>query len=234
MAAVPLDSGGPLVSAKEWAEEQIRGLIHTGELVADERVAIGVLAERLGISRTPVRDALWHLEREGLVTINPRVGVYVRRLTRVEAEDIFRLKVEIEPLMARWAAERGAASERSAYRDMVEDLRAAAAAGEPGRYIAGVETCRRRLAVLAGSSAAGDALGAIDGRVRLIRYRNLSRPGVPVISVREHVRIADAIARGDGDGAHRAMRKHMLAASARIIRVMDATGLGTSTAGAGQ
>jgi DNA-binding GntR family transcriptional regulator len=72
------------------------------------------------------------LEREGLVTITSRVGVFVRRLTRSEAEDIYRIKEAVEPLMARWAAERPSAAQRSAYHDAVAKLQAPAADGDAG------------------------------------------------------------------------------------------------------
>lgn len=195
-------------------------MIYAGELSPGGRVSIEQLAMEIGVSRTPVRDALWQLEREGLVDISARVGVFVRRLTRREAESILELKAAVEPLMARWAAERGSEPERRAYRDEAVALAEIAAAGDAQQYIEHLEQLRRHLSRLAESSAADDMLAVVDGRVRLIRFRNLTQTGVPAVSAEEHQRIAEAIANGDGDGAFEAMRQHMRLASERIARVI--------------
>jgi DNA-binding GntR family transcriptional regulator len=98
---------------------RIRARIYSGEFKPGVKLSIDGLAAELGVSRTPVRDAFGQLEREGLVTITSRVGVFVRRLTRSEAEDIYRIKEAVEPLLARWAAERPSAAQRAEYRDRV-------------------------------------------------------------------------------------------------------------------
>lgn len=110
------DAAPMLVSAKDWALARIRARVYSGGFQPGVKLSIDGLATELGVSRTPVRDAFGQLEREGLVTIASRVGVTVRRLTRSEAEDIYRIKEAVEPLMARWAAERPSAAQRAAYR----------------------------------------------------------------------------------------------------------------------
>jgi DNA-binding GntR family transcriptional regulator len=213
-----------LVSAKDWALARIRARIHSGEFQPGVKLSIDRLATELGVSRTPVRDAFGQLEREGLVTITSRVGVFVRRLTRSEAEDIYRIKEAVEPLMARWAAERPSAARRAAYRDEVAGLTAAARAGDVDEYVKHLEHCRRELLRLAGSSPMHDILSVIDGRVRLLRYRNLQRPGVLEISADQHGRIAAAVASGDGDAAFSAMQQHMHHARLRMSDAFDAPG----------
>jgi DNA-binding GntR family transcriptional regulator len=210
-----------LVSAKDWALARIRARIHSGEFQPGVKLSIDTLATELGVSRTPVRDAFGQLEREGLVTITSRVGVFVRRLTRSEAEDIYRIKEAVEPLMARWAAERPSAAQRAAYRDAVAELQAAAANGDVDEYVKHLERCRRDLLRLAGSSPLHDILDVIDGRVRLLRYRNLKQPGTLQISADQHGEVADAVARGDGDAAFAAMQEHMHDAGVRMSYVLD-------------
>ena len=217
-----LDVGAAgLWSAKDSALARIRASIHSGEFQPGVKLSIDGLATEFGVSRGPVRDAFGQLEREGLVTITSRVGVFVRLLTRSEAEDIYRIKEAVEPLMARWAAERPPAAQRHAYRDAVARLQAAAADGDVEEYIKHLERCRRELLRLAGSSSLHDTLNVIDGRVRLLRYRNLMRPGTLRISADRHRRIADAVARGDGDAAAAAMRDHMHDARVRMSRRFD-------------
>jgi DNA-binding GntR family transcriptional regulator len=210
-----------LVSAKDWALGRIRARIHSGEFQPGVKLSIDGLASELGVSRTPVRDAVGQLEREGLVTIAARVGVFVRRLTRSEAADICRIKEAVEPLMARWAAERAPAARRAAYREAVAGLRAAAEDGDADLYVKHMERCRRELLELAGSSPLRDVLDVIDGRVRLLRYRNLRQPGTLPVSARQHERIAAAVAAGDGDAAFAAMQDHQRDAARRMAHVLE-------------
>ena len=71
-----------LVPAKDWALAGIRARIYSGEFQPGVKLSIDSLATEPGVSRTPIRDAFGQLEREGLVTITSRIGVFVRRLTR--------------------------------------------------------------------------------------------------------------------------------------------------------
>jgi len=221
------DAAPELVSAKDWATARIRAMIFSGEFQPEAKLSIDSLARRLGVSRTPVRDAFGQLEREGLVLISSRVGVFVRRLTPSEAADIYQIKVAVEPLMARWAAERGSAAERAAYRESVAGLAVAADLGDIHRYVQHLELCRADMLRLAGSTPLHDILEVIDGRVRLLRFRNLSQPGSLRISAEQHAIVAGAIDAGDGDLACTAMRSHMRDAAARMFRVLDAAGTGT-------
>ncbi|MQA79273.1 MAG: FCD domain-containing protein [Streptosporangiales bacterium] len=211
-----------LLSAKEWCVDHIRAMIYAGELEPARKILIDELARDLGVSRTPVRDALWHLQREGLVTVAPRVGVYVREISRREVEDIYQLKVAIEPLMAQWAAERGTADDKAAYREAIARLVALGGSGDVEQYVEHLQDCRRLLIRLAGSDALTDMNDVVDGRVRLLRFRNLSQAGELGRSARQHERVAEAIVHGDGAGAHDAMRDHMADAATRIRRLLKA------------
>ena len=92
--------------AKRKAYEKIKDLILNSQLQPGQAVTETALSENLGLSRTPVREALHELEREGLIiTENRRKRVYI--LTVNEIEDLFDLKIEIESAVAGWAARRG-------------------------------------------------------------------------------------------------------------------------------
>jgi DNA-binding GntR family transcriptional regulator len=200
---------GQPMSIKTWATEQIRSMIYDGELAAGDKVLIETLAQRLEISRTPVRDALWQLAAEGLVTVAPRVGAFVRRIGPRETHDIYRIKIAVEPLLAAWAAERSPMPDRHQYRAAVAQLATAAAADDVTTYTHLLEQRRRQLVALAGSPPMADVLNVIDGRVRLLRYRNLGQPGRMRLSAARHMVIAEAIVAGDADTAARTMRVHM-------------------------
>lgn len=210
-----------LVSATEYALERIRTLIHDGRFDADGKLSIASLSELLGVSRTPVRDALWELAREGLVTVSPRVGAFLRAVTPAEARDIYRIKATIEPLVAAWAAERGSVEERAGYQREVAVLGQLAETGEVEAYVGHLERCRALLMRLAESPPAVDAVTVIDGRVRLLRFRNLSREGRLRVSAAEHAEIAAAVARGDAVMAMAAMTDHTDRALERVLRLAE-------------
>lgn len=89
------------VTLKEQAREGIRGLIFTGKLKSGEPVSELLISEALGISRTPVREAILELSREGLLHSSPFGGAHIRTLTESEREEIFILRNSLETLAAR-------------------------------------------------------------------------------------------------------------------------------------
>jgi len=96
--------------AKHRAYEKIKALILSAKLRPGQAVTETALSKDLGLSRTPIREALHELEGEGLIiTKNRRKRVYM--LTVSEIEDIFDLKIEIESAVAGWAARRGSRSQ---------------------------------------------------------------------------------------------------------------------------
>src|SRR5512142_91634 len=84
----------------------IKDGILTLQIKPGQLVAIGDLASQLGVSRTPVRDALLRLEKEGLVIINPRKGAYIMPLSVQDVQEVFELRILLESYAARVAPER--------------------------------------------------------------------------------------------------------------------------------
>lgn len=209
-----------VLSAKEAVTEEVRALIHQGELRFGDKVSIEALALRFGTSRTPVRDALFQLSSEGLVSIEPRVGVYIRAITDQEVVDVYQIKGLLEPLMASWAAERGSLPQREQFHSSLASLDQAAADGDVALYVTCVEDRRRALVEMAGSSALDDTLHVIDGRVRLLRFRNLRQPGRLAQSAAQHRAVADAVRDGDPERAYETMRFHMHDALVRVRRLL--------------
>ena len=118
MTAVHHDTTSPLAGADRpseagasqsvLAQQRLRELILSGELPAGTRILEVPLAERLGVSRTPVRTALVRLEQEGLLEGLPNGGYRVRHFSDHDVRDAIELRGTVEGLAARLAAERGA------------------------------------------------------------------------------------------------------------------------------
>lgn len=103
MLSKPSDS--IITSKSELAYISIRNAIQTGTLNPGQRIGPRELAEDLGISYTPVREALTLLENEGLVNREPNKGTYVRSISRVQMDQIYSLRLFLEPMAASQAAE---------------------------------------------------------------------------------------------------------------------------------
>jgi DNA-binding GntR family transcriptional regulator len=210
-----------LLSAKDFAVRRIRAMIYNGDFDTDGRLSIADLADALGVSRTPVRDALWQLAGEGLVTVSPRVGAFLRRVTPAEAADIYRIKVQMEPVMAGWAAERGSAEGRARYAEEIDCAATIAVGGHVNDYVTALEHARELMLDLADSPPLRAVLSVIDGRVRLLRLRKLSQPGQLEVSAAQHRTVARAIAAGDAHAAGRAMTEHMEDALRRVLLLAE-------------
>ncbi len=91
---------------RSLVSDELRRLVVTGELPPGSRIVEDRLAERLGVSRNPVREALQALAAEGFVEILPRRGAVVAQITPEQAEDLFDVRTALEPLAARLAARR--------------------------------------------------------------------------------------------------------------------------------
>ncbi|TYP51657.1 GntR family transcriptional regulator [Thermosediminibacter litoriperuensis] len=103
LKSIKLDNYKPL---REIVFEALREAIITGELKPGERLMEVQLAEEMGVSRTPVREAIRKLELEGLVVMIPRKGAYVAGLSLKDAADVFEIRQSLEGLAAALAAER--------------------------------------------------------------------------------------------------------------------------------
>ncbi|MGZ8362645.1 MAG: GntR family transcriptional regulator [Caulobacteraceae bacterium] len=111
--------------------QAVRERILSGDLAAGKPVRQDTLAGELGVSKIPVREALNRLERDGLLLSNPRRGYEVRPLTSEEAEEVFDLRLQVEPAAAALASARANPADHAAARAALEALNAAMARGEP-------------------------------------------------------------------------------------------------------
>jgi DNA-binding GntR family transcriptional regulator len=209
-------------SAAELAAEEIRHRIHSGQLASGAKVSIGDLASDMALSSTPVREALKVLEGEGLVSIAPRSGVYVRKISVEEVAEVYAIKAALEPLMVRWAILRGTDDQLRTVVGFAAQLAAYARSQELDEYVRVVEERRQLLLTMAASDVLVSLFQTIDGRVRLLRYRNLAQPEHMHRSVREHQVMAQAIADRDVDRACALTVESVHAAARSLLRLVGA------------
>ncbi|MGN4076383.1 GntR family transcriptional regulator, partial [Burkholderia gladioli] len=113
----------------------LREAIVEGVLAPGSRLSEVQVAKQLDVSRTPMREAFAQLEREGLVTIVPRVGAYVRNVTPRDVEEIYTVRAALECLAVQLAAERITALGGAQLDEVIAAMRASVEADDAGAYV---------------------------------------------------------------------------------------------------
>jgi DNA-binding GntR family transcriptional regulator len=176
------------------------------------------LAEHFNVSRTPVREALKQLQVEGLVEIRPKVGTFVRQITRREIVEMFEVKEVLEGMAARLLARRGQVPELDLLRANLENSEAATRAGDGATYAALVHEFHQTIVLGSDNHKLAEHYTGLMNQLSYHRMvvRSVQHPGRLGRSCAEHRRIVELIAQKDGVGAEVAMREHV-ASSARNV-----------------
>jgi DNA-binding GntR family transcriptional regulator len=202
-----LCSGGELLPAETLTDKAYRALeeeIVTLRIPPGTVVSEAILSRRLGVGRTPVREALQRLAREWLVVILPRRGVVVSEIDPVRQLRLREVRLEIERLLARSAARRAAPVQRVQFRAIAEGMDAAA---EDEDDIAFMRLDREfNLLVLeaAGNEFAASAMSLMNGLSRRFWFTHHKQEADLKLAARLHAAIARGIAGGDQDAAGQA------------------------------
>ena len=195
--------------------DEVRGLIVLGTYPAGQPVTEMELCERLGVSRTPVREALRRLESDGLVRAARR-GVTVVELDAKALRDAYLVRASLEALTAELAARRqrdGELSPASLAR-LVEHADLADQATRQGDLVAGVRHNRafhQHVATLADNAAALEVLDRIWDQITVSTRASLTASARPGLVDDEHRRLIEAITHGDPQDAAAHAREHILA-----------------------
>ena len=114
---------------REMVYEELKMQILTGAIIPGTRMMEVDLAEEMGVSRTPIREAIRKLEKEGLVTIEPRRGAYASMISTQDMVEILEVRQDLEGLAAYFAASRMTDNEMYHLREVAEAYNEAVAAG---------------------------------------------------------------------------------------------------------
>jgi DNA-binding GntR family transcriptional regulator len=184
-------------SLTDRAYAQLEELIVTLQLPPGMALSEQVLAMRLGIGRTPIREALQRLARDGLVNILPRRGVVVSEIDLRAQLRLLDVRRELERLMARSAAERATADERALFTDIACDMRAAAAISDDLAFMRLDLQFNELVSATARNEFASRAMGLMHGLSRRFWYNHYREAADLPLTARLHAEVAEAIAAGD-------------------------------------
>lgn len=194
------------------------------------RIRVDDFTRALGVSRTPVLDALRRLEAEGLVATVPRQGIYIVPFTRQRAEELYAVRGALDGLAARLAAARAAAGLLDAavlarLRALLAEQADAVRQRDYGRFSKADIAFHDAVLAAAGNETLARALESIYGQILVLRLRTLNLAERAAPSVEEHTRVVDAIERGDAAAAEAAARAHVELVGADAARLLAALGV---------
>jgi DNA-binding GntR family transcriptional regulator len=185
----------------ERAYRQIEELIVTLELPPETILSEQTLAQRLSIGRTPIREALQRLARDGLVVILPRRGILVSQINLKTQMRLLEVRRELERLMARSAAERATSEETTQFANIARDMRRASDQADDMTFMRLDRALNELVSQAARNEFAARAMGLMHGLSRRFWYQHYREAGDLPLSARLHADLADAIARRDANAA---------------------------------
>jgi DNA-binding GntR family transcriptional regulator len=193
----------------DWVWEELREAIIELRLRPGEPLREVALAEQLGVSKTPLREAFARLEQEGLVETTSFKGAVVTGYSERDLNEIYELRTLLEGAAARAAAERSSAETLDELRDVVVRSRELRDMGD----LAGLADLLGHFDLIVYSQVTNQRIAALieNLRAHLTRIGKLTEaiPGRVEASVEEHAAIVDAIVARDPDEAERLMRVHI-------------------------
>lgn len=190
--------------------DRLRAMIRSGELGPGEWIDEVRLTHALGISRTPLREALKVLVAEGLLRLEPRRGCFVNELSARDLDDIFPLMAMLEGRCAYEAARKVTDDELRRLEPLHRQLETHAAAGEINEYYATNAVIHEAIQALADNRWLSEIVGGLRKILSLSRHKSLAYPGRIQESCAEHLAIFAALKARDPEGAEALTRKHLL------------------------
>ena len=189
--------------------------IDTGLYRPGDRLVESELAERFGVSRTPIREALQRLETQSLLTRDGR-SLIVSSLDHNQMAELYVVRCELEGLAARLAARHATDEEVRVLRKMVEDDRRLL--GDPSALARANRRFHKQVHLASHNRFLVQQLDLVYRSMALMATTSLAIEGRGTIALEEHQRIVDAIAAGDGEAAYRALKDHISVAFETRLR----------------
>ena len=214
---MPIEALQRPLSLRQQVYERLRTALRAGEYQPNQRLTEIGIAEALGVSRTPVREALGLLSREGLLSSMPHGGFKVPDLQIDDLNDIFELRYLLEPYAAGLAA-------RNAYHDGVAGMHAAIQAekqclidSDNIAFVQASQDFRNRLFSMAGNRRLAAAISQVEGHVQFVRSETFDGWKTRTILISAQEQILEAVRMRDGEAAAKAMRALLTTAKNTLL-----------------
>ena len=189
-------------------DEILRG-IKSGELTVGSRLNESELSQRLGVSRSPLREAFRALEEAGLVRLEKNRGVFIRDLSDEEAAELYDVRSGLDEMVGRRLAPRITDAQLAELNELLIELESTTSHDGMDGYFARNVAFHDRIVQMTGNLTLLGIYRQVVNRMHLLRRRGFSLAGSSSASHAEHRAILDALATRDPDTAAQVMRQHV-------------------------
>jgi DNA-binding GntR family transcriptional regulator len=208
--------GPPLAAIRERVLEQLREHIVSGRLRPGDRLVERDLAVQFGVSRVPVHEAISILQSEGFVVAESPRRVVVRKLSRIDVEELFDVREALEVLASALAAQRAGRQDLRRLEWLLADTAQAIDAGRLGQVADRNAEFHEQIIALAGSGLLSAMLHPLENRLRWLFRQNEDWTRL----LHEHERLLAAIASGDPERARECSLRHVRENRALALRLL--------------
>ncbi|MBB4683025.1 GntR family transcriptional regulator [Amycolatopsis jiangsuensis] len=210
------DDRRPFAATRQRVRDELRERILTGRLRPGDRLVERELAEDLGVSRVPVREAIRSLEAEGFLVVQSPRRVVVRQLARVDVEELFDVREALESLAAGLAAERAGKPQLRRLERLLAEAARATQRGDGARIATLNSRLHDEIVTIAGNGLLSTVLQPLEGRLRWLTSQNEHWSDL----LGEHRRLVEAIASGDAARARELAAEHVRVNRAVTLRAL--------------
>lgn len=219
-------ANGARRSQTRRAYDELKRRILDNELPPGTQALEQQTAEWLGMSRTPVREALIRLAQEGMVEVRPRHGMRVLPIAIADLREIYDLLAGLEATAADILARRGLnAVEAAELEGLLKGMTAALDAGDLTTWAEGDARFHRRIVEMSGNQRLIIMVETIREQSHRARMATLQLRPKPVASNEEHAAVVAALRRRDGEAAVKLLRAHRLRSARLLIDLLEHHGL---------
>ncbi len=219
LSPIRLEGYQPL---RDMVFDVLMSAIMQGQLSPGERLLEVQLADEMGVSRTPVREAIRRLELEGFVVMVPRKGAYVAGLSINDVEEVYEIRTVLETLAVRLAAQRMQPADYAQLDELSEKMRATWQEGNVDNWVSLDASFHELLYKF----SRNERLVAMMNNImeQLSRYRIISLANVEVRhnSLSEHQELIEALKRHDSEAAATAVAMHIENTKQSLINMLKA------------
>lgn len=216
MQVVPFDRSR---NTAQQAHALLRQWILTGKLRPGEAISEPSIAEKLGISRTPVREVFKRLEAEGLVEIFPQVGTIVAPIDPAKVGDAQFVRETLEVRTIGLAAVQGSAEQHKMLKDILARQKTLVKARDIHGFMESDDALHEQLSAMAGHPFSWQVIAAAKAQLDRVRYLSLTAPSWLAMIYDEHCGIVDAVIARDAARARLAMEHHQRSIFSAVERL---------------
>jgi DNA-binding GntR family transcriptional regulator len=200
--------------------ELLRAKILSVELRPGESINERRLSEWLGVSRTPVREAIKRLSDNGLISTIPNVGTFVSLINPKKVEELYLIRTSLETASIRLAAEGFDRKKAHILQTLIDQQRATLQGPDLPTNIAIDNEFHRSIAEFSGLTTTWSILEQVMGEILRVRHLSVRMPRRLEEPIREHVAILRALKTGNPDSAEQAMKRHLAASHDSVVMAL--------------